>query len=311
MNRFLKYVLLFSCIITVCLAAGEFVCRRLPTSYSYKADWMRRNADKINTLVLGSSHTYYGIQPSILGDSVFNLANISQTPEYDLALLEEYLPDMHSLRKVIIPISYFTFRDPSLEEMSPGLCVNYKVGMRLPVHSDFSRYNFTITDFKVYAGRLRGLVQTQEQNKCDSLGFGLGFDLAHRDRQWEVGGKQRARDLTQDSPGRANRVYSVLEKLIRLCGSHDLECVFITTPVWKTFRANTDPAQLKEMRYLTSELIGEYGLRYFDYYADDRFAEKDFHDSDHLSDIGARKLSELLRFDLRHSDCPGDSSEMQ
>lgn len=141
MRLFLKKVLWFSVLVIGLLLIGELVVRSINTPYNYKTEWLRKNGEKVNTLVLGSSHTYYGIMPSVLGDSVFNIANISQTPEYDLAILKEFHPLMPNLKRVIIPISYFTYRDPRLEETDHGLCVQYKVRMKLPLHSDLSPYN--------------------------------------------------------------------------------------------------------------------------------------------------------------------------
>lgn len=300
MNRFLKNISLFALIIILLLAAGEFVVRRIPTSYSVKADWMDANAGRVATLVLGSSHTYYAVMPRLLGDSTFNLANISQTPEYDYALLKEYMPQMPHLKRVVLPISYFSYRDPLLEEMSPGLCVNYKVGMHLPLHSDFSRYNFVISDFQAYAGRLRGLVLKQESNMCDSLGFGLGFSLDHRDPAWQQKGKQRAQELTQPAGGRAGDVQRMLERIVALCRQNGVECVLVTTPAWHTFRENVDTGQYDEAAQMSKEIARRYGLRSFSWYDDARFTEEDFHDSDHLSDVGARKFTLMLRDSLQN-----------
>lgn len=299
MRRFLRYTLLFSLIILALLGVGEIVVRRMPTSYSYKDGWLRGHGRDVATLVLGSSHTYYGIRPQELGDSVFNLANISQTPEYDLALLEQYLPMMPNLRRVILPISYFTYRDPKLEEMTPGLCVNYKVGMYLPLHSDWSKYNFTISDFAAYSGRLRGLLWHQQSNVCDSLGFGLGFDVEGRDARWQEKGAERAASLTQASPGRAVEVQATLEKLVRLCRSRGIECVLVTTPVWHTFRENMDTAQWNEAQRLSRRLAADYGLRYYSWFDSPLFTETDFHDSDHLTAPGAAKLTRLLKEKLQ------------
>lgn len=276
------------------LTIGELIVRQLPTSYSKKDEWIHKNGNNVNTLILGSSHTYYGIKPEILGDSAFNLANISQTPEYDLALLDSYLPLMPNLKRIIIPISYFTFRDPRLESMSPELCVNYKVGMHLPIHSDFSLYNLAIYDFKAYCGRLRGMVLPQESNDCDSSGFGLGFDLAHRSSDWKEGGEARVRELTAYNPERPLEVVRTLEKMINICRKNGIECIFITTPVWQSFREYADKSQYAEMLKLAKTVSSKYQLKYFDWYDSKEFEDDDFHDCDHLSDIGAEKMTRML-----------------
>lgn len=272
--------------------------RSIKTPYSYKATWLRENGDRVNTLILGSSHTYYGLNPSVLGDSVFNLANISQTPEYDFALLKEFNPYMPNLKRVIVPISYFTYRDPKMEDMDRGLCVQYKVGMNLPLHSDLSFYNLSLTDFKSYSGRLRNIIMPQELNLCDSLGFGLGFDLAHRASDWKEGASKRAEDLTQNAPGRPREVEEVLENMITYCRERDINVVFITTPVWRGFRKAIDKDQYHEMREGISKIKEKEGTIYFDFFGSEVFTDDDYHDSDHLSDIGATKLSRMLRDSL-------------
>ncbi|MDE7427286.1 MAG: hypothetical protein K2M79_05755 [Muribaculaceae bacterium] len=294
MNRFLKNILLFSCIVCLLFLAGEIVVRNLPSSYSYKDRWMRQNGDKVSTLILGSSHTYYGVKPDVLGDSTFNLANIYQTPEYDRALLDEYLPLMSNLKKIIISVSYFTFREQHLEDVDPALCVEYKVGMKLPLHSDFSKYNLCLYSFEDYIGRLRGLLVTQEWNICDSLGFGLGFDLNNRSIGWEEYGKKRAEGLTRKASGRPEEVLQLLEQTVELCNRNGIECILVTTPVWKTFRENTDKEQYVEMQVLTHRLVSKYGLKYLDLYDSELFTDEDFHDPDHLSDVGAEKFTRIL-----------------
>ncbi len=306
MKLFLKKILIFTLLVVCLFAIGEMVVRGLDTPYRYKAETLRADGKKYNTLILGSSLLYYGLNPTFMGDSVFNLANISQTPEYDFALLKEFHPSVPNLKRVIVPISYCTYRDPVLEEISPGLCVQYKVGMKLPLHSDLSIYNLSLTDFKSYAGRLRNLIAPQELNRCDSLGFGLGFDLSHRAKNWESTGSRRARDLTQTSPGRCRRVEEVINDMIAYCQNHGIEVVFVTTPMWKSFRENVDPEQYAEMRQEISKLRGKKGVRYFDFYSSEQFVDEDFHDPDHLSDYGARKLSTILMDSLRTTThhCP-------
>lgn len=298
MKLFLKKILWFSLLVLGLLFIGELVVRSIETPYRYKADWLRENGDKVKILVLGSSHTYYGIIPSVLGDSVFNLANISQTPEYDLALLKTFHSDMPNLETVIVPISYFTFRDPALEDMDHGLCVQYKVGMGLPLHSDFSLYNLCITDFKSYAGRLRNLIMPQELNICDTLGFGLGFDLAHREPNWKEKAVDRAHDLTQILPGRPEKVENVIKELVSYCKEKNIELIFITTPVITEFSSAIDRKQYEEMREKIRGLRENCNMKYYDFFMSDNFKDEDFHDSDHLSDIGARKLSLMLRDSL-------------
>lgn len=300
MKRFLKNVAVFSLITIALLAIGEIVARSLPSSYSYKRNWIINNGNNITTLVLGTSHTYYGIRPDMLGEGSFNLANVSQTPEYDLSLLKTYLPYMPCLKRIIIPISYFTYRDPALEKGEEWtLAVRYKTQMRLPMHSDYSIYNLEITDFKAYTGKLKNIVAKNPSNLCDSLGFGLGFDIAHRDPSWQKKGRERAAKHTLSTPGRMKEVLKIQKQTIAFAEENGIEPIFLTTPVCETYTAAMEPEQFSEMKKCINELEKEYGIKYFDFMNDARFADTDFYDPDHLSDTGASRLSRILADTLK------------
>ncbi|MDE6741881.1 MAG: hypothetical protein K2J58_06075 [Muribaculaceae bacterium] len=295
MRKFLHQTAVFSLIITVILVIGELVVRNLPTSYSYKDNWLRENGNEVSTLVLGSSHTYYGLRPEILGDSTFNLANISQTPEYDLALLKHYLPMMPNLRRIVIPISYFTFRDPEIEKGDEWMLANkYKIHMHLPMHSDFSIYNLEITDFDSYKGKLKNLILKDPSNICDSLGFGLGFNLHARNPQWKEIGPSRAAKHTVSTPGRHMEAMATINTTIKTAKRHGAEVVFITTPACSTYLDALDHSQLAEMYDGIARIVKDNHVEYYDFLKDKRFSDSDFYDPDHLSDVGAEKLSQIL-----------------
>ena len=66
--------------------------------------------EKINdadtlSFVLGSSHSFYGIDSKLLDGNVFNFASISQSLMEDYAILKH---SKNPIKRVIIPISYFT-----------------------------------------------------------------------------------------------------------------------------------------------------------------------------------------------------------
>ena len=116
MKKFLLLVFLFFLLTAVMLAAGEYAVRRIPNPYSVKREAISRFGKDTETVVLGSSHTYYGVVADSL-DRTLNLANVSQTFEYDYRILNRYIDSLPRLKRVIIPISFFSFFDP----LSTGL----------------------------------------------------------------------------------------------------------------------------------------------------------------------------------------------
>ena len=252
MKRFLIKTAIFSAIILCLLGLGELAVRNMPSSYSYKHAYMEGHARDISTLILGSSHTYYGVRSDLLGDSVFNLANVSQDPD-------------------------------------------------VSVFFEFSRYNFEISDFDGYRLKLKSLLtfSTEGINRCDSLGWGLGFGLSTRSSDWEDRGARRARSTTLPLGARAAEVEKSLGSIMELCSSRGVGCVLVTTPVWHTYSENLDEAQMSDMRERVVSLCRSYGVRHIDMMCDTAFVSDDFHDVDHLSDIGAVRFTRMLADSLR------------
>ena len=296
MKRFLINVFIFGCCCCLLFLIGEGVVRHLPNSYTSKKDYIENSGQKIKTLILGSSHTYYGLIPELLGDSVFNLANISQTPEYDLALLKHFLVKMPNLKRIIIPISYFTYVDPEIEDDNCWtLAIKYKTKMKLPVHPDFSIYNLEITDFNSYKGQLANLILKRPSNKCSETGFGLGYTLENREADWQSLGEKRASAHTVNNPERWKSVRHTQQQLLDLAISNGCEVIFITTPGYKTYTECFDSIQENIMRQNIAFLKENYQVRYLDFLRDPNFTENDFYDPDHLSEDGAKKLTLLLK----------------
>lgn len=295
MKKFLINVFRFSIIVCVFAIIGEIIVRHLPSSYTTKDKSIRKNGESINTLILGSSHTYYGLNPDVMGDSIFNLANVSQTPEYDLAIIKYYQDILPNLHRLIIPVSYFTYRDPLLEDSEEWTrSIKYKTRMRLPLHSDLSIFNLEICDFDGYTGQLKNIFLKQPSNLSSKKGFGLGYTLDRRDSDWCSKGQLRVATHTISPSTRFNEVLDTQSKILDLAKIHDWEVILITTPTHSSYYNYLEPKQEMEMWKGIEYLTKKYSINYFDFLRDTRFSDEDFYDSDHLSDIGATKLSKIL-----------------
>lgn len=73
MKRFYYAIILFILPIIVFMGMAELYVRSLPNIYKYKNDWMEQHAEEVETLILGSSHTMFGVNPKYLGRSSFNI----------------------------------------------------------------------------------------------------------------------------------------------------------------------------------------------------------------------------------------------
>lgn len=301
MRKFLIQCFKFGMLVATTLAAGEYLVRTyVDNPYKFKHEWMSRNAGDVEILVLGSSHTYYGINPALFDSKAFNLANVSQIFHYDYVLLTQYAGLYDSLKTVILPVSYFSFFDPEFEDSDTDwiYAVNYKIYMDVNEHSDFSKYNFELSRPAIYSGKLSSLLSGKGLS-YDSLGMGTDYLSGSKQIGWEETGKQTAVRHTSAGHDAVEGHFRYARKIADFCRKRHLELVLVTTPAWHSYYENLDLIQAEMTDSLIGVLRDQYGLHYLDYMRDKRFTADDFYDADHLSsDVGARKFTDILIHDL-------------
>lgn len=295
MKRFLSYVGVFALVVLLSLAAGEVIVRNIPNPYKIKARGLERHGDRVATLVLGSSHTYYGIVPQELGDSVFNLANISQNYEYDYLLLKKYVPLMPNLRCVIVNVGYSSFFDSDFPHGEWWQETNYRLYMGVEKPGQRFRTGLEIANFPVYAGKLRKFLTQRSPAICDTTGFGLDYTFESRYDGWEHTGEVAARRHTATDASWVEYNLGYLRRLIALCRSIGAEVVLVTPPCHVTYNKHLDSEQFDRYVSIAKGVAAENGLRWLDLLTDRRFTDADFWDADHLNDRGADKFTRLLR----------------
>ena len=274
--------------------AAETYVRQMPNSYRLKDEWMRCNADYVETIILGNSHAYYGIRPQDLTGRVFNLANVSQIASYDLALLQHYTP-MSRLREVILVADNSSLFDPPLEQSEPNRCAYYTIYMGIGPHSRWGRYGLEILQFDGFLEKMKAY-KKGTYAMCDSMGWGCNYksDLSTFNEE-NAAAAQRAvqRHTCQDWHWVEENAKQV-EQIASLCQQKGLRLLVVQTPVCAFYNEGVPAQQHVEVRQLMQKLKKSYGATILDYSADPRFGGKDFFDADHLSDVGAIKFTKIL-----------------
>lgn len=300
MKKFLFLSTLLCCSIIFTLILGELIVRATPNPYKTKNEWMMKHASKVNSIILGSSHTYYGVRPEYI-DSLYNLANISQNPKYDYFMLEKYGALCPNLKTVILPISYFTLFDKSFEDSKEWYYeLYYKIYMDCPYHSDLSKYNAEIFHSSVYLGKLKNRLLGKYNIKCDSLGWGMDYSLANRIQ--DIDNENSMATVKRHTAENWNYLEEncyYLNKIISFCKSRNIKLILITTPTWHTYYENLNKKQLDKMYEVIHKIPN---AEYYDYLKDERFVENDFYDADHLSDIGAKKFTLIFKKEVLDKD---------
>lgn len=302
MKRFIKRICFFSLSIVIPLILVEFFLRQVPNPYKYKYDWMQENAKDVEIIILGSSHSFYGIRPEYLNGKAFSLANVSQDIDHDLFLLEYWGTQYSKLKTVVFPISYFSWFDKGLQYGSDAFrCRYYKIYMDSNDYPFLSIKNFELSDIRTAKIKMKKLFQHEKNPGYDKYGWGTMFALSGKDMtQWDDDSEAEAAIFRHKAKGWDNieSNYSKLSQLASFCTQHNAKLIFITTPCWSSYTDRLDAEQRSKMYELTCHFTKEFNIPYFDYLKDSRFEANDFYDSNHLSDVGAIKFTRILNQDI-------------
>lgn len=292
MYRFLIRLSSFLLILLLPLGAGEVYIRTRPNPSKAKHTFLTAHSRKVDILVLGSSHTYYGVNPELLSPNAYNAAQVSQTYRYDWWILTAYPFD--SLRTVILPLSDFSLYESLEDGKEWYLASRYRLYMNCDVHSLLGVYAWEITSFRTYLEKLKQLWQPPRM-KWSNRGQGLEYSLALRAENWENASQRAAVNRYDHLENRPSAPY--LERIARHCQAEGIRLLLVSTPLRPAYRAAVSPAQEQDMLATGKALQQQYPetVCYLDFRADESFTADDFYDSDHLSLEGSHRFSRLLK----------------
>lgn len=295
MRKFLKHIALFSCIVFLLLGAGEVYVEHLPNPARDKHRWMTTHAGEVRTLVLGDSHAFYGIRPDLLGPGAFSLALPSQTLRYDLYLLRHYPTEQ--LKDVVLTVSYFTlWEDFELLGGHEPEIARYHIYMDADLHP-WPLYRLECVQRQSFVERLKSLYQPPRLS-WDSLGWGDNYTLDLRADDWDNGEARAAANTYSDTAVVAFNA-GVLAELMDYCRERKIRLTLVTTPTGPLFRKHQSEQQVATNRRVLASLLQAHSeVHHLDLEADARFSSSDFYDADHLSTVGAAKLTKILRKEL-------------
>ena len=296
MQRFAKYTIILAALVITLFAIGEWYVESIPNPARDKHQWMTAHHDKVTTLILGNSHAFYGIRPDMLSDSAYSLAMVSQTLRYDYYLLRHY--PMPRLRQVVLTLSYFTLWE-DFEQMPDHdfEITRYHIYMDCDIHRS-PIYHLECMHREAFVERLKSLY-TPQRLSWDSYGWGSNYTVDRKTSPWD-NGEARAFANTYTDSTIVTYNAGILRQMANYCRQHNIRLTLVTTPVSKTFRKYESPRQVEVNRRTLSHLLHDYpDIQRIDLEGDARFGADDFYDADHLSDVGASRLTNIIRQTIR------------
>ncbi len=295
-----KLLFQLSIFLTPILVIGsiiEYAIRKIPNDYILKNNEIVIQKDSIKTLILGSSHSLYGINPKYLNQHAFNAANVSQTLDLDYTILKETIYDIPQLKNVIIRVSH-----PTLFELLPEMSEEWRMrnyyiyydNLDLP-WSIFNRFEIFTTHFKL---NIKRLIDFYIDGKPATHCLSNGWNTSYKTR-----GKQSLSESAKSAAIRHNikdfkyhqECKSYLKKIVKLCKHQDIKVILLTPPAYYEYKNQLLKSQLNKTISFCKELEKAHSnCVHINYFLDNSFSETDFFDADHLNHSGAEKLSNDL-----------------
>lgn len=299
MRRLLKKLVIVFLPTMAVLAIAEAMLWRIETSYELKDRQLRANSAHIETVILGSSHAFQGINPQVLGGNAYNLANVSQDHYYDIRLFNRYRGMLTNLKRVIVPINYFSLQYRMSESSESYRQFFYSHGMKIYPEQLLRRLDLR-NYLKILLWDPKRLVEywrkgfpvaTIDANGFQPVAFDADADLS--------GGKSKvAFHHSIMNTTFLNDNVRRLEALTANLLDEGVQVVFVLMPVYESYSDNCRNENLEIIEKTTSSLVNRYGVTYLDYFTDRRFLPQDFADSDHFNAVGADRFSRILADDL-------------
>ncbi len=311
MKKFILKTIFFLLPILVLAVIMEVALRAIPNDYKQKRNYMDSHSDEIEVLVLGSSHSLYGINPKYFSQKTYNMAYVSQSLDLDYKILEKYHNRFKNLKTIIVDISYFSLYATLETGPEPWRAKNYNIYYGIPTSKATNNFEVLTNKLDINYGRMKSYYTKKIKNDkafIDSTFTTKMYDgwislkpAKTTDDLEETGvaaAKRHTYDITERSRVEIHdELTNVLGKIVDWSKQKNVKVVFVTTPTYKTYYSRINADQWDNTHKIIEDICQKNSnCRYINLLKNEGnlFTEKDFSDADHLSETGAEKMSKLI-----------------
>jgi hypothetical protein len=299
-KRFVTHAVGFTIPVIIILVFFELGLNEVVNSFNFKRDNLVKKADSIQLLIVGSSQTTFGVNPSYFSVRSFNLANPSQSIYYDTRLVLNNLSKLPQLKCVVLTVSYFSFGyqvidgpenwrdfyyrqfwDITYEGIDRWDLRNYS---KMALYKPDTALRYAMRNFNVALA-----------SRYSSNGFYKRDTIGNNRRINDSLGRARVRfhdHYFKDD--QVERNVNDLKLLLKQLKTHNIKTILITPPVWSSYSRYADSDRLRSNKKIIDDICSSLGCTYLNYFTDDRFVKEDFYDNDHLNYLGAEKFTKML-----------------
>ncbi len=263
---------------------------------------LRMLGNQINDIEIaniGSSHGAYDFVYDELeeeGYSCFNFGNVSQTFNYDYAMLQEYGQYIDEGCVLFIPVSYFSFNNEVVNDTeAQALSVKYYHCLSPKNVPDYDLFTDIVTTKLPILSAGEDILKLLPDINLSIIALAAddGIDAEEFARRAQDRYDRHFNNKDEYFlPERIDELYDIID----YCREHDITPVLITTPFSKYYRDLVSDEFLQEFDETVTKIATDTGVNYYDYSYDPRFRGNldYFSDSDHLNETGAAYFMEIL-----------------
>ena len=300
MKRFILKTLLLLLPVVVTAVSMECLLRHIPNDYVYKKNYLDKHSDEIQILILGSSETYFGINPDFFSQKTFNAAHASQTLDFSYEIFNKYQTGFNDLKVIILPITYHTLWDKLENSVESWRVKNYAIYYEIDTKSLTDKSEVLNGKLGINIQRLFDYyVKKKHETYWSELGWGTSFKAENTDDLGESGrGRALYHTYAIDSKEKMEIFadnLEILNSFSEYCKRKNAVLILITPPTYSAYRDNLNEKQLHQMIDTVTDFTKEHSnCIYINWQEDSDFTAEDFHDADHLDENGTKKLSEKM-----------------
>lgn len=298
MKPFYKKTVYFLIPLLLVWLGTELFYRTVETTYTFKEITVKDYYDDGEILIMGSSHSFFGLNPDYFEDKTYNFSNISQSLYFDELLLEKHLDGFKKLKAVVLTIGYFTLsqEDDGSEDRWRKYFYDQQMDLNVPSVSnlDLKRYSLALTRrFDKSIDLISEYISEGTIVSCYPNGYGKQ-DSTNIVRDKELMAENIARKHEDGSSDfNVNRLR--LNRIIEMCAKRNIRVYLVEMPVYKTYYAALDPQKkIKVSALLRVMASANSNTTHVKLSQDKRFTNSDLRDADHLTNAGAAKCSKIL-----------------
>ena len=214
-----------------------------------------------------------------------------------MEILTKYEDNLIDLTAVVLPISYFSLSEILENGIEPWRLKNYRIYYEISTSNSYSDYS-EVLSVKLSKNLYRLFsfyVKKTTPITCTNLGWGSNYKSENALDLIESGKKAAQRHSASQYQNTFDENVAVLNDLEQWCSERNVRLVLFTPPAFESYQQHLDKKQLNAtVEIAQKKALANENCTYLNLLNDTRFKAKDYYDADHLSEIGAKKLSLLI-----------------